>query len=257
MFLHYQSNNSVSPVHSFVTDDYFGLLDDTEGNFANDLVDIGIGRFPVQSLSEANDMVLKVKNYNGPLAKGDWRNRVTFIGDDGDANDGNTHMADADSLANIIDNKYDNINLQKIYLDAYTQESTPGGPRCPDAQQAITEAVEKGTLLINYSGHGGELGWTKERILEVDQINKWENANNLPLFVTATCEFSRFDDPERISAGEYTFLNKEGGAIALLSTTRLVYASLNYELNKQFTKVLFEMENGQLPRLGDLFRKQK
>lgn len=253
----YQSNNSVSPVHSFVTDDYFGLLDDTEGNFANDLVDIGIGRFPVQSLSEANDMVLKVKNYNGPLAKGDWRNRVTFIGDDGDANDGNTHMADADSLANIIDNKYDNINLQKIYLDAYTQESTPGGPRCPDAQQAITEAVEKGTLLINYSGHGGELGWTKERILEVDQINKWENANNLPLFVTATCEFSRFDDPERISAGEYTFLNKEGGAIALLSTTRLVYASLNYELNKQFTKVLFEKENGQLPRLGDLFRQTK
>ncbi|MEE2700110.1 MAG: type IX secretion system sortase PorU [Bacteroidota bacterium] len=253
----YQSNNSVSPTQSYVTDDYFGLMDDAEGNFTNDLVDIGIGRFPVQTLSEANDMVQKVKNYNGKRAFGDWRNRVTFIADDGDATDGNTHMWQADSLANIIDNKYNNINLQKIYLDAFMQESTPGGPRCPDAQQAITEAVEKGTLLINYSGHGGELGWTKERILEVGQINKWENANNLPLFVTATCEFSRFDDPERVSAGEYTFLNRDGGAIALLSTSRLVYASPNYALNKQFVKILFEKENGQLPRLGDLFWRTK
>jgi hypothetical protein len=253
----FQSNNSVSPTQSYVTDDYFGLLDDTEGNFANDLVDIGIGRFPVQTLTEANDMVDKVKNYNGKMAIGDWRNKVTFIADDGDADDGNTHMWQADSLANIIDDNYKNINIKKIYLDAFTQESTPGGPRSPDAQKAITESVEKGTLLINYSGHGGELGWTKERILEVGQIKKWENENNLPLFVTATCEFSRFDDPDRTSAGEYAFLNKNGGAIALLSTTRLVYASPNYFLNKQFVKVLFEKENGELPRLGDLFRQTK
>ena len=253
----FQSNNSVSPTQSYVTDDYFGLLDNSEGNFANDLVDIGIGRFPVQTLIEANDMVDKVKNYNGKMAIGDWRNKVTFIADDGDADDGNTHMWQADSLANIIDDNYKNINIKKIYLDAFTQESTPGGPRSPDAQKAITESVEKGTLLINYSGHGGELGWTKERILEVGQINKWENKNNLPLFVTATCEFSRFDDPARNSAGEYVFLNKNGGAIALLSTTRLVYASPNYFLNKQFVKVLFEKENGELPRLGDLFRQTK
>ena len=253
----FQSNNSVSPTQSYVTDDYFGLLDDTEGNFANDLVDIGIGRFPVQTLTQANDMVDKVKNYNGKMAYGDWRNKVTFVADDGDADDGNTHMWQADSLANIIDDNYKNINIKKIYLDAFTQESTPGGPRSPDAQKAITESVEKGTLLINYSGHGGELGWTKERILEVGQINKWENKNNLPLFVTATCEFSRFDDPARTSGGEYAFLNKNGGAIALLSTTRLVYASPNYQLNKQFVKVLFEKENGELPRLGDLFRQTK
>ena len=253
----YQSNNSVSPTDSYVTDDYFGLLDDTEGNFANDLVDIGIGRFPVQTLNQANNMVQKVKDYNGKMSFGDWRNKVTFVADDGDAGDGNTHMWQADSLANIIDDNYKNINIKKIYLDAFTQESTPGGPRSPDAQNAITESVEKGSLLINYSGHGGELGWSKERILEVGQINRWENKNNLPLFVTATCEFSRFDDPDRVSAGEYVFLNKYGGAIALLSTSRLVYAFPNYSLNKQFMKVLFEEENGKLPTLGDLFKQTK
>ena len=217
-------------------------------------MDIGIGRFPVQTISEANNMVDKVKNYNGKKALGDWRNKVTFIADDGD---GNGHTSDADELANIIDDNYKNINIKKIYLDAFIQESTPGGPRCSEAQKALTESVEKGSLLINYSGHGGELGWTKERILEVGQINKWENKNKLPFFVTATCAFSRFDDPERISAGEYTFLNKDGGAIGLLSTTRLVYAGANMELNKAFIEVLFEKENGKLPRLGDLFRQTK
>ena len=122
----FQSNNSVSPTQSYVTDDYFGLLDDSEGNFTNDLVDIGIGRFPVQTLTEANDMVDKVKNYNGKMAFGDWRNKVTFIADDGDADDGNTHLWQADSLANIIDDNYKNINIKKIYLDAFSQESTPG-----------------------------------------------------------------------------------------------------------------------------------
>jgi len=253
----YQSANSVSPTNSYITDDFFGLLDDTEGNFANDLVDIGIGRIPVGTLSDANNVVQKIKDYNGKLAHGDWRNKITFVADDGDSEDGNTHMWQADSLANIIDDNYKDLNIKKIYLDAYTQESTPGGPRCPLAQQAITESVEKGSLLLNYSGHGGELGWSKERILEVSQINQWENANNYPLFFTATCEFSRFDDPDRVSAGEYTLLNKDGGAIALLSTTRLVYAPQNYALNKEFIKVLFKKENGELPRLGDLFRQTK
>ena len=253
----FQSRNSISPTDSYVTDDYFGLLDDNEGNFVNDLVDIGIGRFPVQTIAQANNMVQKVKDYNGKTSLGDWRNKLTFVADDGDANDGNTHMWQADSLANIINDNFKHINIRKIYLDAFLQESTPGGPRSPEAQNAINESVEKGSLIINYSGHGGELGWSKERILEIGQINNWENKDNLPLFITATCEFSRFDDPERVSAGEYVFLNQNGGAIALLSTSRLVYAAPNYYLNKEFIKVLFEKENGVLPKLGDLFRQTK
>ena len=253
----FQSKNSISPTQSYITDDFFGLLDDYEGIFSNDLVDIGIGRFPVQTLAEANNVVDKVLNYNSGLSIGDWRNMVAFVADDGDASDGNTHMWQADSLANIIADKYSNINIDKIYLDSYNQESTPGGPRSSDAQKALNERVEKGALLINYSGHGGELGWTKERILEINQINAWKNKNNLPLFFTATCEFSRFDDPARISAGEYTLLNKDGGAIALFSTTRVVYSNQNYALNKEFIKILFEKENGNFLCLGDLFRQTK
>ena len=97
----------------------------------------------------------------------------------------------------------------------------------------------------------GPLGWSQERILEVDQIISWDNKNKLPLFMTATCKFSCFDDPGKVSAGEYLLLNDNGGAIALLTTTRLVYAFPNYSLNTNFIDVLFEKYNGEYPKLGD------
>ncbi len=254
--LTYQSNNSTHPTKSYVTDDFFALLDSTEGHFIDDLVDIGVGRLPVSSISEANIVVDKIERYYNISSFGSWRNDITFIADDGDANDGNTHMSQADSLANIVENTYRDINIKKIYLDNYFQESTPGGPRSQMTQDAITNKIQKGSFLINYTGHGGPLGWAQERILEIDQINSWENSK-LPLFMTATCKFSYFDNPESKSAGEYVLLNERGGAIALLSTTRLVYSVPNYNLNKKFINNIFEKNNGAYLSLGDLFKKTK
>jgi len=253
----YQSVNSTHPTQSYVTDDYFGLLDDHEGLFNNDLVDIGVGRFPVSTLSQANVLVDKVEQYYAKESFGSWRNNIAFIADDGDSKDGNTHMWQADSLANIVADNYKHINISKIYLDNYLQESTPGGPRSETTNHVINNRVEKGALLINYTGHGGPLGWTQERILELDQINAWDNGSKLPLFMTATCKFSYFDNPEQTSAGEYVLLNPNGGAIALLSTTRLVYSAPNYNLNTKFIKTLFEKQDGEFLRLGDVFKKTK
>ena len=253
----FQSENSLSPVASFVTDDFFALLDDDDGDLISDLVDIGIGRFPAKNLNEAKNLVDKVERYYSEESLGDWRNSITFIADDGDAKDGNLHMSDADKLANFLDTNNQNVNIEKIYLDNYLQESTPGGPRSPDAQQAINRSIDNGTFLINYSGHGGPLGWTQERILEIEQINNWTNKYRLPLFMTATCKFSCFDNPAKTSAGELVLLNPDGGAIALLTTTRLVYAFPNYKLNENFMNVFCEKNNGEFPTLGQLFKKTK
>jgi len=253
----YQSENSTHPIYSYVTDDYYGLLDDNEGLFNNDLIDIGIGRFPVSTISEADVLVDKVERYYEMSSFGSWRNDVVFIADDGDALDGNTHMWQADSLANYVSDNYEEMNIQKIYLDNYKQESTSGGPRSLDAQTAINNRIKKGALLVNYTGHGGPLGWTQERILEIDQIQEWDNSDNLPLFMTATCKFSYFDNPEEKSAGEFVLLNPEGGSIALLSTTRLVLSGPNYNLNTKFIETIFQKKEGYFPRLGDVFKSTK
>ena len=253
----YQSINSTHPTLSYVTDDYFGLLDDNEGLFLNDLVDIGIGRLPSSSIAEANHLVNKIEEYYKMSSFGSWRNNIAFVADDGDANDKNVHMWQADSLANHVADNFNEINIQKIYLDNYEQESTPGGPRSSDTQTAINNKVDKGVFLLNYTGHGSPLGWAQERILEIDQIQQWNNLEKLPLFMTATCNFSYFDNPLEKSAGEYLLLNPNGGAIALLSTTRLVYSAPNYNLNTKFIETIFEKKDNAFLRLGDLFKTTK
>jgi len=264
----YQSDNSTIPTSSYVSDDFFGLLDDNEGIWNNDAVDIGIGRFPVKSKAEAQTAVNKILNYTRtgvPLLEassnsctsqtssspfGNWRNTLCFIGDD---EDGDIHVSQANEQATLVDTTYNDYNIDKIYLDAYLQEATPGGNRYPGVVDAINKRIEQGALIINYTGHGGQAGLAHERIVEVSQINKWSNANKLCLFFTATCEFSRYDDPAQISAGEYAFLNPNGGAIALFSTVRLVFASPNFYLNQDFYRAAFVPINGKMPRLGDLY----
>ncbi len=253
--LTYQSDNSLSPTQSFVTDDFYGLLDDNEGGH-DGMLDIGIGRLPVKSTQEANEAVQKIRDYLNIESYGDWRNRISFIADD---EDNNLHIWQADELNNIVKNNYPVFNIEKIYLDSYVQESSSVGQRYPDANLAIDNQITKGLLVMNYTGHGNENGLAEERIIGVDQIKKWNNALKLLIFMTATCEFSRFDNYKKKTAGEYIFLNPNGGAIALFSTTRLVYASPNFELNKFFYKYIFENDpiTNKRYSLGDVMRLTK
>ena len=257
----YQSSNSHSEIKSYVSDDFFALLDEEESIGSNSVsipfLDIGVGRFPVKNLAEAKIAVDKVLSYHEEMALGPWRLDVSFVGDDNDVSE-TVHTAQAEELADEVSTSYPTYNIDKIYLDAYQQESTPGGQRCQAVNQAINERIDRGVFLINFTGHGGELGWTEERILGLDDISTWSNENRLPLFMTATCEFSRYDDPSRNSAGEEVFLKEKAGAIALFSTSRIVFTSGNMDLNRAFLAQIFEEnEDGTRPTMGDLFRKTK
>lgn len=264
----YQSVNSTYITISFVSDDYFVMLDPNENMGNSDQLDMAVGRLPVQSSTEAQAVVNKIIAYstnvgslntgNAPdccnqaqnYSLGDWRNLYTFIADDQDAD---AYINAAEKFADSLKARNNFININKIFLDAYLQVSTPGGERYPQVNEDIKDQVEKGSLVVNYIGHGGEVGWAHERILDVTTINAWTNSPRLPLFMTATCEFSRFDDPTRTSAGEYVLLNQNGGGIALLTTTRLVYSGPNEILNNNFNDKILQQPNGYGLRLGDVF----
>ncbi|MCX6248389.1 MAG: type IX secretion system sortase PorU [Bacteroidetes bacterium] len=248
----YESGESLNPVASIVTDDYFGLMDHGEGQGAYGMLDIGVGRFPVQSVEQADAAVKKVMHYasSSDTVHNDWRNVICFVADNGDFN---LHMTMADTV-HIYDSSY---NIDKIYLDAYDRISTPGGLRYPEVNDAITRRVEKGALVMTYVGHGGILGWAHERVLEVPQIKAWQNFDNMPVFLTATCEFSYYDDPSFTSAGELVFLNPNGGGIALLTTTRPTYSDGNQNLMTGFYLNAFVKKEGKYPTLGDLIMDSK
>jgi len=272
----YQSHESLSFTQSLATDDFYALMDPTEGVNAESkgFVDVGIGRFTCKTAAEVNAVITKIENYyrkdanfqvsqqdplncsgssESPL--GDWRNNLLFLADDGD---GAIHMRGADNLTKDVNTISNIFNTDKIYIDAYQRISTPTGQRYPDAEEDLMRKIKKGVLLFNYTGHGGEMGLTAERILEIASINSMDNFNKLPLFITATCEFSRYDDPGRTSAGELCLLNSRGAAIALLTTCRIAYSSTNDLLNSVVMDKLFnKMSTGKRPTLGDVIRLTK
>lgn len=250
----YQSANSLIPTQSFVTDDFFGLLDDDEGE-ATGLVDIGIGRIPVNTSEEAQIVTSKILNYNKTDNFGSWQTSVCFIGDD---EDNNTHMRDANRLAIQLEGSNPEYRIHRIFLDAFQQETNSAGERYPEVNRKIEDKINKGCLIVNYTGHGNENGLAHERIMMIEDINAWKNENRLPLFMTATCEFSRFDDYHKLSAGEMILLRNNGGGIGLFTTTRLVFSTLNFYLNQNFYNYVFSTDNNnENLRLGDIMRLTK
>ncbi len=250
-------------VNSIATDDYFGYLDDGEGveplpnTNSSDRLDIGIGRFVVQTVEEAQVAIDKTIHYsvNSVSNMSSYRNVITFIADDGDSN---THIKDAEAVSDYVGQNFPEYNINKIYVDAYEQVSTPGGQKAPEVNRAINLQMEKGTLIFNYSGHGGEIGLGHEQIVQLSDINSWSNYNKLTVFITATCEFTRYDDPQRVSAGEQVFLNNKGGGIALFTTSRATFAYANRQLNLAvYTNNMFEKINGEYPTFGDIIRRSK
>lgn len=250
------SEQSLDPIFSYVTDDYFGFLDDHEGGDNSNILDIGIGRLPVSTVEEAKAMVDKSIHYasNTQANMADWRNYICFVSDD---EDNNLHISQAETMATGIDSLFGAFNLTKIYLDAYQQVSVPGGERYPEVNADINKRVQQGALIVNYTGHGGVLGWAHERVLELADIRSWTNYDRMPVFITATCEFAYFDDPGHTSAGELVILNPNGGGIALFTTSRPTYASPNFAINKKLFEFAFLHEDNEYLRLGDIIRLAK
>src|SRR5664279_466478 len=260
----YQSQNSNDVISSFTSDDFYGLLNDGEGE-AEGTLDIGIGRLPVSDTTQAGIVLSKIRKYLDPVNMGDWKNVICLTADDEDAN---THMADAEGLASVLKDSAPVYNIDKIYLDAFKQITTVNGQSYPDVNKAINDRINAGCLIFNYTGHGNENGFAAEGVVTTTNINSWDNSGKLPLFITATCEFSRFDDiilnvatrqmTEKLSGGEMVLLNKNGGGIALMSTTRVVYSSPNYDLNRNIFSVAFNRdENGNTMAFGDIIKMAK
>ncbi len=254
----YENNSSLDPLTTYVSDDYFGFLDDQEDinnvTLINQL-DIGIGRVPARNMEEAKNFTDKVEAYYAAKSLGPWRNHLTFIADD---EDGNLHLQDAEIITATAGNAIPAFNQQKIYLDAFQQESGAGGSRYPLANQAINNQLYNGTLIWNYNGHGGARRLAEETILDQEIVNSWNNPDRLPLFITATCDFAPYDNPVVNSIGENILLRPRTGAIALMTTTRVVFAFSNRVMNNNYMQIALQADpNGKFRSLGDAVKEAK
>ncbi len=244
----YQSTNSLSPLLTYTSDDFYALLNNNDDiNQLNDTpLSIAVGRLPVGNLQEANTLVDKIIRYHNPPnssnttganADNSWRNQLVFIADDKDQN---LHLNDAESIAATALATNPAFNVRKIYLDAFPLVSGAGGARYPSVSEAIVNQVLAGALIVNYSGHGNHLRLSEEAVISAAEVNRFNNPNKLPLFITASCDFDPFDQPSKPSIARTLLYGSSNGAIALITTTRLVFAYSNRIMNQNYLQLAME-----------------
>lgn len=254
----YYTYGSFSLILSFASDDFYAMMDDNEGTMANtDLMDIAVGRMIVNTTQEATQIVNKVKSYYNEDAYGRWRNNFIFFSDDLDQSQDAPIQVFLNNLADIIEDEKPFINVEKIYLDSYQQQATAGGERYPDAKEELLNKIELGGLVLNYLGHGGEDGLASERIFQIADAQNLTNSDKLPLFITVTCDFTRFDNPFTLTGGEYMYQNPNGGAISLIATTREIYLNNGNAYNQIIANYLYNYGEDEYPTVAEAIRLAK
>ncbi|NNK88849.1 MAG: type IX secretion system sortase PorU, partial [Flavobacteriaceae bacterium] len=229
-----------------------------EGNMgASDRLDIAVGRIIADTPQRAKEMVDKIAGYYAPESYGSWRNNFITISDDVDEPWETILQGTTDNIGNLVTASKPSVNVTKIHSDAYQQESTAGGQRYPDVNKAIFDAMEVGALVVNYFGHGGEDGLARERIWDKNNVQELNNVCKLPCFVTVTCEYTKFDNPNRPTAGEFLYWNKDAGAICLITTTRQIFVSVGVAVNIVLEDYLFALGSNEFPSIAEALRLTK
>lgn len=257
--IYHALNSTTGGEASYASDDFFGYMDPTEGNIGYFFggIDITVGRMLVSNNTQAEEMINKVFEYNDLKSYGNWRNNYVAISDDSDKSSDASLQLKQNQLADRIVLEKPFINVKKVLLDSYVQESSAGGNRYPKAREDIFNAFEKGALVFNYLGHGGEDGLTGERIWEKSDGQNLSNQYKYPLFITITCDFSRFDNPYRPTAGEYTYWNPKGGAISMITTTRSIGQGSAEIFNDKLSEYLFSYGSNQYTSIAEALRLAK
>ncbi len=252
----YHSLNSFHLANSYMSDDFYAIMDSNEGDLGfYDRMDLAVGRILFDTKEGALAMVDKSIDYS--LANGDWQNTFTILSDDSDAEWENIIQERLDELGEEVIANKPFLNLQKVHSDSFEQVISASGDRYPGVNQALENQFIQGTLAINYFGHGGESGLASERIFDKELADRLYNPGKFPLFITSTCEFSRFDNPEVYTAGEASFANPVGGVIGLISTTRQIYVGNGINYNKIIAEHLFAYELDDYPTISEALRLSK
>ena len=252
--LTWQSPVSYTENGSYCVDNHMGMLVDGAGNnWGAQEMKIGVGRLPVKSESEAEICVNKIINYVTSPKFGAWRTKVLVIADDEEKasfmKDCETYIESARSTD--MGNSY---MYKRIYLDAYDAVSVGSTRSYPGARNDFYGGLKDGALVWCYNGHASPNVISGHNFVRRNDFLDNMYYNHLPLMMGTSCEVARFDAIDD-SGGELMMLNKNGGAIAVMSTNRQAYMHDNALLGKQMFKNIFDRDkDGQSYRLGDIFK---
>ena len=254
----FESAASTGVLTSYPSDDFYSILEDNDdiNNFTRiKKLAIATGRLPVRNTAEADTVVEKIINYQRNLNGGAWKNKITWVADDGDYN---LHLEDAEAISTHLQQKNVSWNQKKIYLDLYAATKNIAGNTYPLVNSEIVQTVNEGTLILNYTGHGNFTRLAEEAVISQTDVLQWNNATKLPLMITASCDFAPYDQPQLSPFGFDALMKNSKGVIGLVAASRLVFAYSNKQINDHFIQQLLVPDSlGNFLTIGEALQRAK
>jgi hypothetical protein len=218
------------------SDDWFVDFDD------DSLPDIAVGRLPVRTPAEASLVVSKILARETALSGGatvpEWASRVLLVADEADEFD---YDAATDLLAAAAP-------------APFAVERVSVGQSGSAVARAVASAIDAGTLLVNYTGHGSVENWTKHGYITSSTVASLANGTALPFVVSMTCLNGMFDDLFSESLAETFLKATHGGAAAAWASSGLTEPEPQAAMNQALFRALFAQPK---VRIGDAVRAAK
>jgi uncharacterized repeat protein (TIGR01451 family) len=202
---------------------------------------IPTGRLPVRTTADADLVVSKIVNYEQGSSAGSWNSQAVFIADqDVDTNFSNATTAASTSLPSSV-------NGATIYTDGLTYDS---------ARSQILSALNAGSLLVNYNGHGAEQQWSFVNLFDTNDAQALTNGARLPVYLLMDCLNGFFHDVYAESLSTSLLLAPNGGAVAVWASSGFTneppQSTMNQALLQQFAshpqyslgRLIFEAKSG-------------
>ena len=259
--LTYQSDNSNTEDNSYTSDDIFGFLEDNSGsNMTNEKLSIGVGRITCFDVEEARSDVDKIVEYYANPDYGVWRNNAIVSSDSPDFGE---FMFQGQGYKNQIDNElHTGMQVNTVHNSMYPRSTTEPAVEidrktATEAKRMLRSQLKDGAYFFTYVGHAGPVSLTKKNKMWTTGDVVRTSYANYPIMSTVCCNVAHFDNDSR-GIAELMFHKRDGGAIALLTSSRMVNASGNDKLNQFFINSLFSYDRtGVMPTLGEAYKESK
>ncbi len=225
-------------------DDFFSCVTSGECiSHSTAAPDLFLGRFPVTTVTEAATVIDKIVETEGLEAdRGPWRNSILLVSDDdmqGNKYDNITHYKGNEDIETSIMQTRPYSDIRKVYLFEYPQNELFIKP---EASRALINEINRGVSCVNFFGHGNEMAWADEGILNTSTVSNLTNTKRYPVITSFSCNVGHFDIPGTPCLAGTLLKTSRAGAIAGIASSRTASAGQNTSMGKTFYKHLFNTD---------------
>lgn len=200
---------------------------------------VSIGRLPVYTVTEAQDAVNKIINYDQIQPDRWWKNYIAITGGGTRPEQLNFQGKSETLINNYIKNIPASMNVARIY------RNDSAGYITYNYKDSIKKEIDRGALMINFIGHAASQDWE----IGLENPNTLNNGMKLPFVLSFTCYTGKNSEANFRGFGENFFTPPSKCAIGFLGSTGWSFSGIGDTYNDYVVRAF---ARDSIRRLGEM-----